>query len=373
MKRDEHQLEADTWLVAAGRPSEPGDPLNTPMVPASNFLLGHLRGYARDDGSPTWEALEELVGGLERGKSVAFSSGMAAVAALFQQLQAGANVVLPRDCYQGVLGLAADGAERGFWNLTHLEVDDTAAWIDAAAHADLIWLESPSNPMLTVADLAAICAAPRKPGSILGVDNTFATPLNQQPLELGADVSMQSGTKFIGGHSDLLTGVVTTRDEELLGRLRRVRMLAGATPGTLEAYLALRGARTLALRLARAQATAEILARRLEKHSAVDIVRYPGLPSHPTHEIAAAQLAGYGTIISFDVAGGAATADFVCQNTRLIRHATSLGAVESTMERRAANPGQEHVPESMVRLSVGIENAEDLWRDLDGALSASDR
>ncbi len=373
MKLDGEQLEPKSWLVAAGRPSEPGDPLNTPMVSASNFLLGEVRGYARDDGTPTWEALEALVGGLESGKSVAFSSGMAAVAALFQQLPAGATITMPRDCYQGVLGLAADGAERGLWDVIHLEVDDTAAWIDAAGGADLVWLESPSNPMLTVADLEAICAAPRKPGSILGVDNTFATPLNQQPLELGADVSMQSATKFIGGHSDLLTGVVTTRDEDLLGRLRRTRKLTGATPGTLEAYLALRGARTMALRLAQAQATAGILAHRLEEHGAVDIVRYPGLPSHPTHNIAAAQLGGYGTIISFDVAGGAAAADNVCYKTRLVRHATSLGAVDSTMERRATNPGQEHVPESMLRLSVGIEDAEDMWRDLERALTTPDR
>ncbi len=373
MKLDGEQLDAKSWLVAAGRPSEPGDPLNAPLVPASNFLLGDLRGYARDDGTPTWEALQALVGGLEGGRSVAFSSGMAAVAALFQQIPAGATIAMPRDCYQGVLGLAGDGAERGLWDVIHLEVDDTAAWIDAAGRADLIWLESPSNPMLTVADLEAICAAPRKPGSILGVDNTFATPLIQQPLELGADVSMQSATKFIGGHSDLLTGVVTTRNEELLGRLQKTRMLAGATPGALETYLALRGARTMALRLAQAQGTAAILAQRLEEHGGVDLVRYPGLPSHPTHEIAAAQLGGYGTIISFDVAGGAAAADGVCQTTRLIRHATSLGAVDSTMERRAANPGQEHVPESMLRLSVGIEDVEDLWRDLDRALDTPDR
>ena len=169
MKLDGEQLEAKSWLVVAGRPSEPGEPLNTPMVPASNFLLGKGAVYARDTGTPTWTALEELVGGLEGGRSVAFSSGMAAVAALFQLVPADATIALPRDCYQGVLGLAADGAERGLWDVAHLEVDDTAAWIDAAARADLIWLESPSNPMLTVADLQTICAAPRKPGSILGV------------------------------------------------------------------------------------------------------------------------------------------------------------------------------------------------------------
>lgn len=368
MELDGRTIDPKTWLVASGRPTQPGEPLNTPIVPASNFLHGEGAVYARETGTPTWAALEELIGGLEGGRSVAFSSGMAAVAAVFQQLPAGARLVLPPDCYLGVLGLAMDGADRGIWTVDLLEVDDTAAWIDAAATADLIWLESPSNPMLTVADLEAICAAPRKQGSILGVDNTFATPLNQQPLDLGADLSMQSATKLIGGHSDLLTGVVTTRDDELLGRLRATRVRTGATPGALEAFLALRGARTMALRFAQAQATAGTLANRLEEHPAVDLVRYPGLASHPTHEVAAKQLAGYGTIISFDVAGGAVAADRACQAIHLINHATSLGAVDSTMERRAGQPGQEHIPPGMIRLSVGIEDVDDLWRDLAQAL-----
>jgi cystathionine gamma-synthase len=361
-------LDPKTWLVAAGRPTHPGEPLNSPIVPASNFRLGEAPIYARDTGTPTWAALEELVGGLERGRSIAFSSGMAAVAAVLQQLPAGARLVVPPDCYQGVLSLATDGADRGMWSVELVEVDDTAGWIAAATTADLIWLESPSNPMLTVADVRAICAAPRKPSSILAFDNTFATPLNQQPLDLGADVSMQSATKFIGGHSDLLTGLLTTRDDELLERLRRARLLAGATPGALEAFLALRGARTMALRLEQAQTTAMVLAERLEEHGSIERVRYPGLPSHPTHAIAAEQLGGYGTIISFDVSGGAAAADAACHNTRLISHATSLGGVESTMERRASQPGQDHVPAGMIRLSVGIEDVEDLWRDLDRAL-----
>ena len=169
--------------------------------------------------------------------------------------------------------------------------------------ADLIWLESPSNPLLTVADLDIICAAPRKRGAILGVDNTFATPLNQRPLALGADVAVQSVTKFIGGHSDLLGGVVTVRDANLLAALRQARELAGATPGTLETFLAVRGARTLALRLERAQHNAMILAERLARHPNVTLTRYPGLASHPTHEAARRQLKGFGTIISFDVRG----------------------------------------------------------------------
>lgn len=360
----------ESWLVSAGRDSEPGAPLNVPLIPASNFIIGRGREYSRDDGTPTWEALEDIVGGLESGKALAFASGMAAIAAVFDQLAAGAVVVLPEDCYQGAASLAAAGAERGRWSVQRLAVDDTAGWIHACGVADLIWLESPSNPLLTVADLEAVCAAPRKPGAIVAVDNTFATPLNQQPLELGATVSLQSATKFIGGHSDLLAGVATTDDEAFWHALRRSRELMGATPGTLEAYLAARGARTLALRLQRAQQTAMMLAERLEAHPLVTRVRYPGLSSHPTHATAKRVLKGFGTIISFDLVGGAEFADGVCRNVRLIRHATSLGAVESTMERRAAVPGQGHLPPSLLRLSVGIEDADDLWADLDSAIGS---
>jgi cystathionine gamma-synthase len=365
------EIKPESWLVSAGRASEPGAPLNVPLVPASNFIIGSGREYARDDGTPTWEALEAIVGGLEGGKAVAFASGMAAIAAVFDQLAAGAVVALPDDCYQGVAGLAAAGADKGRWSVQRVAVDDTAGWIRACAGADLIWLESPSNPLLTVADLEVICAAPRTPGAIVAVDNTFATPLNQQPLDFGATVSLQSATKFIGGHSDLLAGVATTRDDVLWHALKKSRELTGATPGTLEAFLAVRGARTLALRLQRAQQSAMLLAERLEQHPLVTRVRYPGLPSHPTHATARRVLKGFGTIISFDLRGGAEIADAVCQTIRLIRHATSLGAVESTMERRAAIPGQGHLPPSLLRLSVGIEDADDLWADLEAAIGAA--
>jgi cystathionine gamma-synthase len=371
MEKHPSGIKSESWLVSAGRDSDTGSPLNVPLIPASNFILGGDaagRAYSRDDGTPTWEALEEVVGGLETGKAVAFASGMAAVAAVFDQLAAGAVVVLPDDCYQGVAGLVAAGAERGRWSVQRVAVDDTDGWVRSCGVADLIWLESPSNPLLTVADLVAICAAPRKPGAIVAVDNTFATPLNQQPLDLGATVSLQSATKFLGGHSDLLAGVATTRDEALWHALRKSRELTGATPGALEAFLTVRGVRTLALRLQRAQKTAMVLAERLEAHPQVTCVRYPGLPSHPTHATAKRVLKGFGTIISFDLLGGAEVADRVCRNVRLVRHATSLGAVESTMERRAAIPGQGHLPPSLLRLSVGIEDAEDLWADLDAAI-----
>jgi cystathionine gamma-synthase len=360
-----------SWLISAGRDRRPGAPLNVPPTPASNFVLGEQRAYSRDDGTPGWEALEEIVGGLEGGSSVAFASGMAGIAAIFDQLPAGSVVALPDDCYQGVAGLAHAGQRRGRWTVHRVAVADTARWIEMCGVADLIWLESPSNPLLTVGDLDIICGVPRKPGAILGVDNTFATPLNQRPLAFGADVAVQSVTKFIGGHSDLLGGVVTMRDASLLAALRQSRELTGATPGTLEAFLAVRGARTLGLRLERAQHNAMTLADRLARHADVTLTRYPGLASHPTHEAARRQLKGFGTIISFDVRGDASAAEAVCAGLQLIQHATSLGAVESTMERRASIPGQEHLPPTLLRLSVGIEAVEDLWTDLDRALRNS--
>lgn len=358
----------ESWVVSAGRERRPGSTLNVPLYPASNFVLGDVRAYSRDDGTPGWDALEEIIGGLQGGSAVLFASGMAGIAAIFEQLPVGSVVALPDDCYQGVAGLADVGQRLGRWTVQRLAVSDTAGWIKMCGVADLLWLESPSNPLLAVADLDVICAAPRKPGAILGVDNTFATPLNQRPLKLGADVSVESVTKFIGGHSDLLGGVVTTRSPQLLAALRHARELGGATPGTLEAFLAVRGVRTLAIRLERAQQNAMTLADRLTKDPQVTLTRFPGLPSHPTHEAARRQLRGYGTIISFDVRGTSEDADSVCASLRLIQHATSLGAVESTIERRASIPGQEHLPPTLLRLSVGIEAVEDLWADLDQAL-----
>jgi cystathionine gamma-synthase len=374
MAETHENLKAESWLVAAGRPSGPGQPLNVPPVPASNFLHGslggHDRAYSRDDGTPTWEALEAIVGGLELGRAVSFASGMAAVAAIFDLLETGARVVLPDDCYQGVGALAAACQEKKRLSFHRLALQDTTAWIQACQTADLLWLETPSNPLLKLADIQAIGAAARQTGVILAVDNTFATPLNQRPLEWGATFSIQSATKFIGGHSDLLAGVVSTREDRHWQALRRCRELNGATPGTLEAFLAVRGARTLALRLQKAQQSATLLAERLKLHTKVACVRYPGLPDHPGHELAKKLLTGFGTLLSFDLRGGAAEADAVCRKVGLIRHATSLGSVESTMERRAAVHGQEHLPASLLRLSVGIEDVEDLWADLAQAFHA---
>lgn len=368
--RDRDAVTAETWAVMAGRgAADAGAPLNVPPVLASNYELGGPRAYSRDDATPTWEAFEELLGGLEGGESVAFASGMAAAAAVFDALDVGATVVLGDDCYQGVAGLAAAGAERGRWRVERVAVEDADRWVELAAAADLVWIESPSNPLLGVADLPRICAAPRRPGALVAVDSTFATPLVQRPLELGADLVMHSATKYLGGHSDLLLGAVVARSGERARELRTRRELAGATPGALEAYLALRGARTLPIRLERATASAADLAERLAGHPEVEVVRYPGRPDHPTHAVARRFMAGFGAVVTFDVAGGADRADAVCAAVRVIRHATSLGGVESTIERRAAIPGQTHLPPGLLRLSVGLEHPDDLWGDLERALS----
>ncbi len=363
----EHHI--TTRAVAAGRPSSAGAPLNAPLVAASTYVLGGDDAYSRNEGTPTWKALEQVVGALEEADAVSFSSGMASVAAVLDQLSTGAHIVWPDDCYQGVGALIAEGERAGRWTSTRLPVEDADAWCAAVATADLIWLESPSNPLLQVADLQRIAETPRPEGSLLAVDNTLAGPIAQQPLEFGADVVVQSATKHLGGHSDLLCGVATTRDPDLLARLRTHRELHGATPGALEAFLATRGIRTYPLRATTAAATAHEIAARLEAHDRVEAVRYPGLMSHPSHEVAARHLSSFGSVISFDVAGGGGAADAVCRRVQLIRHATSFGAVESTMERRAAIRGQEHLPAGLLRFSVGLEHVDDLWNDLLGALT----
>lgn len=364
-------LTAASWVIAGGRPDGAGDPLNVPMTPASNFLHGLERVYSREQGTPGWEALEELVGELESGTAVAFSSGMAGVAAVLDSLPVGAEVAIPDDCYQGVAGIVARGEQQRRWTVRTIATTDTDGWIAAVAQVDLAWLESPSNPLLEIADVPAICSAPRRAGCLVTVDNTFATPLNQRPLEHGADLVVHSATKFIGGHSDLLAGVVVADSDDLADDLREARALGGATPGTLETFLAVRGLRTLTLRLAAGQHTAGILAKRLEDHADVTRVRYPGLPSHPGHALAGRILDGFGSMISFEVTGGGARSEALCERLALIRHATSLGAVESTIERRAGHAGQEHLPPSLLRFSVGCEDVEDLWADLSQALSGS--
>lgn len=349
---DPTELDPTTWVVSAGRPDEPGQPLNHPITPASTFEHGAERVYSRSDATEAWEGLEAVLGGLEAAEALVFGSGMAAVSAVFELVPVGGRVVIPDDCYHGVAKIAEDGAAASRWTFVALPVDDTDAWIEACSRADLVWTESPTNPLVVEADLGAIGAAPRRDGCVLVVDNTFATALRQRPLDDGADIVMQSSTKFIGGHSDLLGGVLTARDDALLQRLRDVRSLLGASMGSLETFLALRGVRTMAMRLDRAEENARGLVERLNAHAGVGTVRYPG----------------WGAIVSFDLAD-AASADAMCERLRVVRHATSLGGVESTIERRGRYAGQEHLPAGLVRLSVGCEALVDLWADFEQALA----
>jgi cystathionine gamma-synthase len=352
--------------VTAGRPVGPGEPYNVAPTFASTYRDGGGVGYGRW-GNPTWSAFEAAIGALEGGQALAFASGMAAVTAVLETLPLGATVLLPRDAYTGTRGFLADVASRGRVVAVPVDMTDTAAVIERLPDTLLLWAESPVNPLLGMVDLHAVLTAAAEAGVPAVVDNTLATPVLQRPLEFGATAVVHSATKFIGGHSDLLLGAVVTRDEVLLARLVERRTLHGAVPGTQEAWLALRGLRTLPLRIERAQATAQILAERLEEMPTVTRVRYPGLPSQAGHDLVRGQMDGPGAVLSFELESEHA-ADALTSRLRLIVGGTSFGGVESTIDRRNRWPGEDHIPPGLLRLSVGIEDAEDLWRDLDHAL-----
>jgi cystathionine gamma-synthase len=366
----------DTVVVSAGRPPHAVDqPVNSPIVLSSTFhSLGEPGAGEKVYGrftNPTWDPLEETIAQLEDCElpALAYASGMAAVAAALSLLPAGGTIVIPSHAYNGSLSLVAELEKTLGLTVRRVDLADTDAAIAALAGADMAWLESPTNPMLEVADLPVLLAAAREAGVLTVVDNTFSTPLRQRPLQQGADVVVHSATKYMGGHSDVVLGAVVTRNPELRSRLHGMRTLHGAIPGPFEAWLTLRGIRTMALRLDRAEASAMELAKRLAGHPAISRVRYPGLPEDPGHQRAAEQLEGFGAIVAIEVAGGAEAADAMLAKLLLWTPATSLGGVESLAERRRRHPGEPGtVPENLVRLSVGIENVEDLHADLTAAL-----
>ena len=361
-------LDKGTFLIAAGRDRSIGAPLNSPPMPASNFYLPHERVYSRSEQTETVNRLEELVGGIEGGNALMFGSGMAAAAAVLHRLPVGSTLALPTDPYHGVNGLAEEGETQGRWKIWRIHPNDTDTWVDACATADLVWIETPANPLVDVTDLLTVCAAPRREGTIIAVDSTFATPICQLPLDLGADFVMHSATKFLGGHSDLLAGALIVRSDDLRDELYQRRLLNGGVIGSLEAFLTLRGMRTLHLRMERALENAEQLAHRLKAHPNVAKVRYPGLQDVPNNTIASTFMNGYGAVLSFETTDGGAQATRACETVKVIHHATSLGGVETTMERRSVIPGQENIPPSLIRMSVGCEEFDDLWADLDAAL-----
>jgi len=347
-----------TVAVHAGRPQRQSDqPLNEPVTLASTYVAGGELEYGRY-ANPGWSAFETALGELERGpegpgRALAFASGMAAVTTVLDLVGHEAVVVAPAHSYTGTLLYLGDLEARGRIRTRLVDVTDADAVAAACDDAALVWLESPTNPALEVADLEAAVAAAHAAGAYVVVDNTFATPVLQRPLELGADIVVHSATKYISGHSDVLMGAVVTASEELYAVLKGRRDLLGAVPGPLETFLALRGLRTLPLRMERASANAATLAERLAAHPEVEEARYPG----------------FGAIVSVVLARGALAADLLVHKTSLWLHATSLGGVESTFERRRrwkAEPAT--IPEGLVRLSVGIEDVDDLWADLEHAL-----
>jgi cystathionine gamma-synthase len=364
-------LRPETVAIRAGRPAPvPDGPLNVPITPASALHPGGAAGYARD-GHPPWEALEDVIGALEGGHALAFSSGMAAATAAISLFPPQPTVVAPEVAYMNVRHSLLRQQELGRAQVRLVDVTDSEAVIAACDGADVLWLESPTNPLLGIAELPRLCAFARERGMLCVVDNTLATPLLQRPLSLGADVVVHSATKVMGGHSDLLLGATVVRDDHHRHAVHEARHIGGATPGALETYLCLRGLRTLPLRLERSQANAAVLAQRLSEHPDVHEVRYPGLASHPQHELARATLAGSGFMLTFRVRGGAARADALVDAVQILTHATSLGGVETTLERRARYPAERGIPEDLLRVSVGCEHAEDLWQDLRQSLDVT--
>ena len=342
-----------TLAVTAGRPDKvPDAPLNTPITMAATYVAGGDVEYGRY-GNPTWTALEDALGALEGGRCLAFASGLAAVATVLDLVGTEGRVVVPRHAYTGTIMQLADLEARGRLTAEMVDITDTDAVVAACDGAALVWLESPTNPALEVADIPAITKAAHDAGAYVVVDNTFATPLLQRPLEDDVDLVVHSATKYLAGHSDVQMGAIVTRDDELLGVLKGRRDLVGAIPGPFEAWLTLRGLRTLHLRVERAQANAQELVRRLGEHPALSEVRYPG----------------FGAIVSIVLAQGEMAADLLSRKTRLWIHATSLGGVESSLERRRRWKAEAAtIPDGLVRLSVGIEDVEDLWDDLRTAL-----
>ncbi|NRQ51351.1 trans-sulfuration enzyme family protein [Aeromicrobium stalagmiti] len=350
-----HDLSPSTIAVGAGRPDRvPGGPLNAPITLASALVPGGGSEYGRQ-GNPTWDSFETVLGALEGGRALAFSSGVAASAALFDLVPAKAVVVAPRHAYYGTIEQLVERERRGQIELRLVDIDNTPQVVAACDGAALVWIESPTNPALEIADIATIARAATAAGAAVAVDNTFATPLRQRPLDQGADFVVHSASKLLSGHSDVILGAIVTNDDRAFAAIAKRRTVLGAIPGAMETWLAARGVRTLHVRLDRAEANARELHQRLSASRHIVYSRYPG----------------FGTIIAFEVVGGPTVAQKMTEQSDIITYATSLGGVESTWERRRRHPGEpQSVPEGLIRLSVGIEDVEDLWIDIQNVLAA---
>lgn len=369
---DLDKLATESKVVAAGRPAkQPDGALNPPIALNSTFHEGGPVGYGRY-GNETWSALEEAISVLEGGKTLLFSSGMAAISSVFSLLPEGAVIVAAKNGYQGTTTLLKKLHESEKLKVRFVNLANTDECLAAIPGAQMLYLESPLNPLLEVVDLPKIIAAGKAAGCGVAVDNTLATPLLQNPLALGADISIHSVTKYLSGHSDLILGSLSTTDQALFGRLEQSRRYGGAIAGPFEAWIALRGLRTFAIRMQRSQENAMELANRLSKDSRISKVRYPGLTTDSYHSLAKSFMKGFGAMISFDVNASVEQVDLMCNGSKLITNATSLGGVESIWERRRRWATESAtVPENLIRFSVGIENVDDLWADIQQALTAA--
>lgn len=370
----------ETLAVHAGRAVDPVTGAVTPNLTlattferAADGTLPHGNNYTRY-GNPNRHALETALTALEGGReALAFASGQAATAAVLQCLPAGARAIFPNDLYHGTRALVQElYAGRGL-HAEFIDQTDPAAFARALqAPAQLVWIETPSNPRLKITDITTVAAAGRQAGALVVADNTWASPLLTRPLALGAHVAMHSTTKYLGGHSDVLGGALVIgadAPEDFAHRVRNWQRLGGAVPAPFDCWLLQRSLATLPVRIRAQSATAATLATWLAAHSRVEAVFYPGLPSHPGHAIAGRQMSSPGAMISFLVRGDFAATGAVAGRLRLITRATSLGGVESLIEHRklAEGPGSA-TPDNLLRLSVGLEHADDLKLDLQQAL-----
>ena len=328
-------------------------------------------GYVRD-GNPTQARLEDALAAVDGAAgALVFSSGMAAAAALLQALPAGSHVVLPDDSYYAVRELAAELGTRWGVSVDTVAMEDPDQVRRALRDTTrLVWIETPSNPLMKIVDIAAVSAIAHAAGALVAADGTFATPALQRPLELGADVVLHSTTKYFGGHTDVQGGSLAfARRDDLFERVEQVRLLAGGVASPFNSWLVLRGIRTLAARMRVHCDNAMGIARFLSRHERVEAVFYPGLETHPGHDVAARQMTAFGGMLSFLVRGGRTEALAVAARTRLFTRATSLGGVESLIEHRNSSEGPgSTTPEQLLRVSVGLEHADDLIADLDAAL-----
>jgi cystathionine gamma-synthase len=361
----------DSVAVQSGRPERvAGAPMSRAITLSSTYVHDAAVGYGRD-GSETWGALEKALGDLDGGHAITFSSGLAAATAITSLIPKGGVVVIPNAAYYGVKQIFGALENQGVLTVRLVDGDKTEEVVKACEGAAMVWMESIANPTLVVADIPTIAAAAKKAGAISVVDATFATPVRQKPLSMGADIVLQSATKFIGGHSDLLLGAVITKSADYAVKMAAYRHDFGSVPGSLESFLALRGLRTLSVRVDRSESNAVELAKRLKAHPKVTKVNYPSLEGDSQNEKAKRVLPnGCGAMVSFELDGKPEQIDQLLSGLKLISHATSLGGVESLIERRTRYlvEAEAGVPMTLCRFSVGIENVEDIWADLDGAI-----